>query len=287
MRSPFYALLAAFVLTGCAATEEFAQSDNAADALGAAASGDMQGVGEAAANEAVDRTVDKAADKAMDSVASKFGPFGGIAAGFLKDSAKDSAKQAVKGQVKSAVASEPAAVSDAPGFVAESSETAALATEDGETAAPASTESEPLPSYGPTVVGYTDDGRVLKRFPASAAGPVKIECMVTTEAPSRNFLPLDIRITPMSEVTELKVKIEPEAGVILQEGPIKKDLDKAPGHHWTKRVHALPADDRDSFLRVTTSAAGIASRTVLCPLGSIPTTAPTAGESQDLSQIRS
>lgn len=142
-------------------------------------------------------------------------------------------------------------------------------------------------SDGPVIVGYTDDGRALKRYPASAAGPIKIECLVTTEAPSRNFLPLDIRITPLTAVSELQVKIEPEAGVILQEGPIKKDLDKAPGQHWTKRVRALPADDRDSFLRVTTSAAGVAPRTVLCPLGSITVEAPATGDAQNLGQIRS
>ena len=156
-----------------------------------------------------------------------------------------------------------------------------------QTEAEPSVEAAPLPMDGPVIVGYTDDGRVLKRFPASATGPIKIECLVTTEAPSRNFLPLDVRITPMSEVTDLKVMIAPEAGVILQEGPIQKDLDKAPGQHWTKRVRALPADDRDSFLRVTTSAAGIASRTVLCPLGSIPATAPTADDTQDPNPIRS
>lgn len=275
MRLPLYTLVAAALLTGCATSSELAESENAADALGAAASGDVQGVGQAAANEAIDRT----ADKALDSVASKFGPFGGLAAGFVKDTAKDSAKQVVKGQLDStATATTTEAVAEVP--VAEfAAETAAV---EGEAAALEPVAEAPVPSSdGSTIVGYTDDGRVLKRLPPSATGPIKIECMVTTEAPSRNFLPLDIRITPLTDVTELKVKIEPEAGVIMQEGPIKKDLDKAAGFHWTKRVRAMPADDRDSFLRVTTSAAGVAPRTVLCPLGSI-----SAGTSQDLGQIR-
>lgn len=246
-------LAAAVLLTGCAELNKFISSEEGSEAVVAADTGDLQGASDPAASAA----------------------------------AKEKTQAAVKNQIQQPFSADTGVASTTDGYVADvgdrdvASDVAAAAAADVEAAEIAASED-------PDFLGYTDDGRVLKK--AANTGPVKIECMAVREAPSRNFLPLDVRVTPLLPVSDLRVKIEPEDGVMLRDGPLNQALTQGPGERWTRRIWALPAGDRSSFLRITTSTTG-ATRTVLCPLADVPAAvaAPPADDTdaQDPSQIPS
>ncbi len=104
--------------------------------------------------------------------------------------------------------------------------------------------------------------------PAMQTGDVKIECFYSNFPPDRAFIPMEVKVTPLSRLDELVVTVSPEDGVVMRDGPLKKAM-ATPSDPYFRRIFAMRATDRDSFLRISTVAKSSGSeskRSVLCPL---------------------
>ncbi len=138
----------------------------------------------------------------------------------------------------------------------------------GAVAAAASAGSEPAYSGGTLPAGTIGvfNGRPL--VPAVQTGDVKIECFYSNFPPDRGFIPMEVKVTPLTRLDALTVKVDPEDGVVMRDGPQTKSI-ATPADPYFRRIFAMRATDRDSFLRVSTlskSAGAESKRSVLCPL---------------------
>lgn len=104
--------------------------------------------------------------------------------------------------------------------------------------------------------------------PAAQSGDVKIECYYSNFPPDREFIPMEVKISPLVRLDELVVRVDPEDGVIMRDGPMSKSI-ATPSDPFFRRIFAMRATDRDSYLRVSTlskSSGHESRRSVLCPL---------------------
>lgn len=257
-------------------SDDAARLNAASTAAAALLAGDTsqlaQQAKDAAAMEAANRAsaaTEAAAEKALGSTLNRFGVFGGIASAALTDSVGE----AVKGGLA------PPSDKPAADVTVASAEAMPDAVDITQTAPGAYVDTADGRVYkDPAVIGETADGRVLRRVAVGKpTGPVGIECLWTTETATRGFVPVDVRVTPLSPMDELNVKIEPDDGVILRDGPVSRALKTTVDQRWLRRVYALRAGDRDSYLRITATARRGSEeriRVVLCPLDEVPATPP-------------
>ena len=79
---------------------------------------------------------------------------------------------------------------------------------------------------------------------------------------------MEVKVTPTAQLDELVVKVDPNDGVIMRDGPQTKTIATPAGPYF-RRIFAMRATDRDSYLRVSTvtKVSGSESKhSVLCPL---------------------
>ena len=118
----------------------------------------------------------------------------------------------------------------------------------------------------PSAIPGVFNGKPL--VPAVQTGAVKIECFYSNFPPDRGFIPMEVKVTPTTRLDELVIKVEPEDGVVMRDGPQTKKI-ATPADPYFRRIFAMRATDRDSYLRVSTVAKTSGSETqssVLCPL---------------------
>ncbi|MEK6806934.1 MAG: hypothetical protein AABY95_09845 [Pseudomonadota bacterium] len=120
-------------------------------------------------------------------------------------------------------------------------------------------------SLPPGTIGVFNEKPLV---PAVQSGDVKIECYYSSFPPDGSFIPMEVKVTPLARLDNLTVKVDPEDGVVMRDGPQTKSI-ATPSDPYFRRIFAMRATDRDSYLRVSTltkTSSGESRRSVLCPL---------------------